>query len=205
MRKLSLIMGLLALAVSQAAHAKIYNFSTTVNSSTVDIATLDITQQGGNTLFQLAPGADFASLGNSAHIASFKFGYTSASKLKSGFSFPAGLPAANIQPSSHSFASKWNKRGRDYVDKWGLSWKNSGFGSTRTSTWITRNSEANLFGSAFFLKIQGLTGTAKPLTLTALNAAPVPEVSSFGMYVTGLGLVGLVMLRRRHGSRAASR
>ncbi len=204
MRKLSLFMGLLALAAAQAAHAKTYNFNTTVNSSSVNVATLDITQQGTDTLFQLAPGADFASLGSNAHFVSFSFGYATPTRLKSGFSFPGNLPANNVQPSTN-FSSKFKKSSQDYVNKWVVDWKNASFGNTQTSTWITTNSEANLFGHTFLLKIQGLTGTRTPLKLTALNAAPVPEVSDFSMYVTGLGLVGLVMLRRRHGSRAAGR
>lgn len=204
MRKLSLFMGLLALATTQAVYAKTYNFNTTVNSSSVNVATLDITQQGTDTLFQLVPGADFASLGSNAHFVSFSFGYTTPARLKSGFSFPGNLPANNVRPSTN-FSSKFKKTRQDYVNKWVVDWKNASFGNTQTSTWITRNSEANLFGHTFLLKIQGLTGTRTPLKLTALNAAPVPEVSDFSMYVTGLGLVGLVMLRRRHGSRVAGR
>ena len=204
MRKLSLFMGLLALAAAQAAHATTFNFNTTVNSSSANVATLDITQQGTDTLFQLAPGADFASLGSNAHFVSFSFGYTTPARLKSGFNFPGNLPANNVQPSTN-FSSKLQKSSQNYVNKWVVDWKNASFGSTQTSAWITKNSEANLFGQTFLLKIQGLTGTRTPLKLTALNAAPVPEVSNFSMYVTGLGLVGLVMLRRRHGSRAAGR
>ena len=205
MRKLTLFMGLLALAAAQAAHAATYGFDTTVNNSSVNLATLDITQQGSDTLFHLAPGADFASLGKGAHIRSFGFGYISPRPLWSGVSFPGNLPANNARPSTYKFKTKFNKSGKNYVNTWVLDWKNSSFGGTRTSTWITRNSQADLFGSAFSLKIQGLTGATKTLKLTALNAAPVPEVSDFSMYVTGLGLVGLVMLRRRHGSSAAGR
>ena len=198
-------MGLVALAATQAAHATTYGFNTTVNGSSINAANLDIIQQGTGTLFQLAPGADFAALGSGARIASFSFGYTTGARLKSGFSFPGNLPASNVQPSAYKFKSNFDNANWAYVNKWVLHWKNPHFGSTRTSTWITRNSAANLFGSTFFLKIQGLTGATKTLRLTALNAAPVPEVSNFSMYATGLGLVGLVMLRRRRGSRATGR
>lgn len=205
MRVFSWLLGLAGLLTVPMAQAASYVFSATVNSSTLQVATLDISQTGTDTLFQLAPGADFASLGSGSHIASFTFGYDTPSKLRSGFIFPATLPSNNVRPSSYNFANYWNRSAKDYVNMWSLSWKKPSFGNTQTSTWITRNSEASLFGSTFYLKIQGLTGVNKPLVLTALNAAPVPEVSNFGMYVTGLGLVGLVMLRRRHGTRAASR
>ena len=206
MRTLPLFLGLLGLVAAQAAQAKSYVFSTTVNGSTTNVATLDITQQGTSTLFQLTPASDFSALGSNAYISTFSASYSSPAKIKSVISFPSVLPVGNVQPSADKFSSNFKKSTQDYVNTWNLNWtKQQPLGSAQTSTWIASNSTANLFGSSFYMKIQNLTGTSKTLKLTALNAAPVPEVSNLSMYVTGLGLVGLVMLRRRVGRHSTTR
>ena len=210
MRTLPLFLGLLGLVAAQAAQAKSYVFSTTVNGSTTNVATLDITQQGTSTLFQLTPASDFSALGSNAYISTFSASYSSPAKIKSVISFPSVLPVGNVQPSAYKPSSHFKKSTQDYVNTWNLNWtKQQPLGSAQTSTWIASNSTANLFGaslgSSFYMKIQGLAGSTKPLKLTALNAAPVPEVSNLSMYVTGLGLVGLVMLRRRGGRHSATR
>ena len=207
MRTLPLFFGLIGLAAAQAVQASSYVFSTTVTGSTapINVATLSITQQGTDTLFQLAPTADFSSLGSAASITTFSLGYDTTQKIKSAITFPSPLPASNIQPGRYKFSSNFQKSAQKYVNTWNLNWGKGSFGSTQTSTWIATNSTASLFGSSFFMKIQGLAGSTTSLKLTALNAAPVPEVSSLSMYITGLGLVGLVMLRRRSGTHTATR
>ena len=208
MRTLPLFLGLLGLVAAQASQAKSYVFSTTVTGSTapINVATLDITQQGTSTLFQLTPASDFSTLGSNAYISTFSASYYSPAKIKSVISFPSVLPVGNVQPSADKFSSGFKKNTQDYVNTWNLNWtKQQPLGSAQTSTWIASNSTANLFGSSFYMKIQGLAGSTKPLKLTQLNAAPVPEVSNLSMYVTGLGLVGLVMLRRRGGRHSTTR
>ncbi len=190
MRILPLFIGLLGLLAAQATQAASYVFNSTVGSSPVSIATLDVTQQGTDALFQL--NASFAALSGNPYLKQLGF---AGPGPKSAYRFQAG-----VKPSVGFSSAGYKKLNND---NWKLSWVNNAFTDGKSSTWIIKNTQADLFGSPFFMKIKGLTGGVKALTLT--TAAPVPEVSSLSMYVTGLGLVGLVMLRRRPGSRRTAR
>lgn len=173
-----------AIASAPAAFAAtetiVLGTSLTAGFASQDMAHLTITESGANTVWTLS--ADWNNALNATHPFVF------------GLQFSDKKSAAPVSFSATTGVISLANNGLSATEvKFRTANNNGRFTDGEVATWTFNNTTLNDF-SAFQLHVNALTANGGSVKFTQLM--PVPEPETYGMLLTGLGLVGFAARRR---------
>ncbi|MBI2778245.1 MAG: hypothetical protein HYX62_00420 [Gammaproteobacteria bacterium] len=215
-KKMWLGLGLMFAASGAYAQSYVMNFGTPLNSGApaATVATLTLTQDGGDVDFSLTKVSGVSGLGGSSFISELSLTYSGSALLGSfGNTGSQAIGEFKVDPSGKNagydfaiqvkFPTSNGKNSDRFVDGDVASWTLT---NANVSSFLSSipGSGANAFG---MVHVQGALGGSSFKYVVTQDGliSPVPEAQTWVSMLAGLGVIGLVFARRNKVGAQRSR